>query len=338
MLRAYQEDYGNVPVPPGWPENPSLSIWFRNQRTKYRSNLLQPNRRKMLDALNFNWGVSRDRGSWVKYYARLVKFHRREGHAAPTAEDGDKKLANWVSNNRSQRRLKRLSRKRVALLNKLGFVWTLSPSTVWADSLAVAQKFHARHGHLNVRPRCYSQLSRWLSTQRDDRNKKIASVERIAQLDALGMRWDLQEDSWQAQLANLKAYGAEQGHVSPRRAINGGASLLSLCCWAYDQRVFRAKKTLDASRIQQLDEIGFIWDSAKAKEDAKWMGRYNEMTERYAKQGPSLPSRVDVPRTLRRWMDAQSRASVAGLLSPKRAALLARLGIVWDLPLTKRQT
>jgi Helicase associated domain. len=75
-----------------------------------------------LEKLGFGWDALADR--WEERFAELVAYKRVHGHCAiPTAWAENRALAKWVVNQRVFRNSGKLSLKRIAQLNSIGFQW-----------------------------------------------------------------------------------------------------------------------------------------------------------------------------------------------------------------------
>jgi hypothetical protein len=96
-----------------------LGQWVITQR--YLKNDLSVERKKGLDRIDFVWNW-RD-FAWEQGFAALLKFKRREGHCRVPIHhrEGNFRLGLWISTQRRKRN--KMSAKRKARLNKIGFVW-----------------------------------------------------------------------------------------------------------------------------------------------------------------------------------------------------------------------
>ncbi|MHB8522840.1 MAG: DEAD/DEAH box helicase [Limisphaerales bacterium] len=131
QLTAFKATHGHCKVPNAWPENPSLGRWVGQQRQQKKSGKLHPKREEMLNAIGFDWGFTRDLGGvkpkdlWALRYSQLVEFKNQNGHCVvPYSQIDNRKLGNWVGNQRSNRKRNKLTPERERLLNEIGFSWT----------------------------------------------------------------------------------------------------------------------------------------------------------------------------------------------------------------------
>jgi hypothetical protein len=97
----------------------NLGQWVTTQR--YLKDDLSVERKRRLDRIGFVWNWLDF--AWELAFAALLKFKRREGHCHVSTQhrEGNFRLGQWIS---MQRRTKtKMSAKRRARLNKIGFVW-----------------------------------------------------------------------------------------------------------------------------------------------------------------------------------------------------------------------
>jgi superfamily II DNA or RNA helicase len=125
-LTSFVAREGHARVPSSHVEDGlKLGSWVAAQRVARRRTKLQADRVERLDALpGWHWEVRAER--WEHGFARVQKFAEREGHArisATMVEDGFK-LGQWVTLQRTARRLKRLSSQQIKRLEALpGWTW-----------------------------------------------------------------------------------------------------------------------------------------------------------------------------------------------------------------------
>lgn len=126
---------------------------------------------------------------------------------------------------------------------------------------------------------------------------------------------------WDGKFGELLAYKIKHGDtdVPLRYETNLGA-------WVVNQRVIRKKGMLSTSRIKQLDEIGFIWDTL----DFLWETRFNEL-QRYISQHGNMDIPQSDPTGLGQWISNQKGNFKRGELSPDRKYKLDQAGFVWDV-------
>jgi len=201
--------------------------------------------------------------------AHLRAYIAREGHAnvpaAHVTDDGFP-LGNWVGSRRGERKAGTLTPARIAELNELGMVWD-SLDVNYRIGVAHLRSYVAREGHANV-PQKYVtddgfNLGAWVCRRRKDRTVGRLSTERIAELDALGMVWDLLAAVYRIGVDHLRAYTTLRGHANmPDSHVADDG--FKLGAWVGHRRRERRAGTLSATRIAELDALGMVWDPLDA--------------------------------------------------------------------------
>ncbi|MCB5164326.1 Helicase associated domain protein [Streptomyces bambusae] len=208
--QAWAAEHGHLlaPLDTTWQGYP-LGVWLKNNRAAARRGAQAPGglseeRRQALEDIDAAWCPDWPI-SWQRCF-RLVRLHTAAGGAVPQVP-GERvvqgeDLGAWVQ-------AQRLGWDGLAMAQQwmLQHVLGLLPAEAgerpparvphpdkWAANLAAARQFAGREGHLKV-PRTHVEtvggtayrLGAWVANARS-RAARLAP-ERVAQLDALGMRW-----------------------------------------------------------------------------------------------------------------------------------------------------
>ena len=91
----------------------------------------------------------------------------------------------------------------------------------WEERFQDLIAFNAREGHSNV-PQRYSpnpQLGVWVARQRRDKKRGTLTQARLGRLEALGLKWDPRDASWEERFQALVAFKRRFSHC------NGAAGL-----------------------------------------------------------------------------------------------------------------
>ncbi len=123
-LVAFKKTYGNCNVPIGWKSDPALGRWCSNQRSKYTSNQLPPERVDSLERLGFVWDLLSE--TWEEMFVRLKDYKQTHGDCnVPQKWRGNPKLGSWCSVQRMKYRHDELAVERVKRLKNIGFQFDL---------------------------------------------------------------------------------------------------------------------------------------------------------------------------------------------------------------------
>ena len=155
--------------------------------------------------------------------------------------------------------------------------------------------------------------------------------QRVAELDKIGMAWDVHDDSWAQGYARAKAYFEERGdlNVPVRYRMEDGYALGR---WIAKQRNARDGKfqnrPLSEEQIRQLNAIGMIWGKSR---DERWNDFYSAAQAYYLKNGNlEMPAQYKTQdgSCLGMWVYDQKRNWKSGkLCSPERYNRLAAIGM-----------
>ncbi len=218
------------------------------------------------------------------------------------------------------------------LFEKLNDTLTAS----WDTMYAYAKGYYEQHGNLEV-PQHYKtadgySLGTWLGTQRQIRNGTINGVlnnDRIAKLDAIGMRWESYRDTiWEKNYAAAKKYYEENGNLLVPAAMPG------LGTWITNLRNYRKSAIRNAyltkERIAKLDAIGMVWTVP----DYLWERNFAAAMEYHREHGSlNVPGAYVAPNGVRlgTWLHNQRSARRKGCctLTASQIAALDELGMVW---------
>jgi superfamily II DNA or RNA helicase len=323
-LERYKDEHGHCNVPDDCKENPKLGTWVGKQRAFRNAGKLSAARMARLDALGFVWDTRAS--NWDVMLAELKEFRRENGHCnVPARSKKNPELAQWVQEQRYRQKAGLLAKNREAQLDELDFVWDIHEAA-WDSTFGELKKFHEEKGHCDV-PQGWAgnpQLASWVAIQRMHKRKGELSPEREAKLTSLGFVWDPYEAAWQKMLSESKRFHAEHGHCNVPDDSPLGT-------WVKKQREKRNK--LYATRVTQLEELGFAWDSR----EAFWDRMYAELEQYRREHGNcNVSARSKEHGQLGDWVSNQRALYRRGQLSSTRKARLDALGFDWSPGATKR--
>jgi hypothetical protein len=289
-----------------------LGIWCSAQRQCRKQGALTPERIAQLDALGFCWGSPVV--PWDKTYAELVAYKEAHGHC--NVPKGSGSLGSWCSAQRQRRKQGALTPERIAQLDAIDFCWD-PYNELWDKRVAELVAYKEVNGDCTVSTE-NGILGRWCIAVRANRNRGELSSERIAQLDALGVCWDLRDAHWDKKITELLAY----------KEVNGDCNVPSttgpLGSWCGTVRQSRRQGKISPERIAQLDAMGFCWDILADF----WNEKIIELVAYKEVNGDcNVPTENGALGT---WCAHLRRFYSKGKLTPKRIAHLEAIGFCWD--------
>ena len=131
----------------------------------------------------------------VAYYEQNGNLNMPRSYVTATGE----KLGCWVANQQWAYQKEKLSDDQIMRLERIGMYWGNRNDRQWNEGYQEAKRYFEAHGDLNVpadyvSPNGYN-LGNWVKRQRYTRQNPekscaVLTEERIAKLDAIGMRWE----------------------------------------------------------------------------------------------------------------------------------------------------
>jgi hypothetical protein len=105
------------------------------------------------------------------------------------------------------------------------------------------------------------KLGTWVGKQRALRRKNKLSKERVQRMEDLGVIWVPFGTAWEEMFEELKEYQKKHDHCYVPQSYTENPQLGK---WVNRQRTLKKKNKLSKERIQQLDELIFVWQIKKS--------------------------------------------------------------------------
>ncbi len=141
-------------------------------------------------------------------------------------------------------------------------------SKLWEQRHQELTQWQAKYGNCNV-PKAEGKLGRWVVRQRELHKKGKLESERQRKLNNLGFVWNTNEAAWEHKYALLLDYYRRKGTC----CVPISDSTLGM--WVAKMRANRRRNKLSKHRIDKLNAIKFVWNTA----EADWMDKYNRLLE-----------------------------------------------------------
>jgi superfamily II DNA or RNA helicase len=331
---AFRAANGNLRVPPRFvsPTGFKLGMWITNRRQDRKRRKLSDARVAELDALDMVWEAHEE--NWQRGLEEARAYEDANGHLRVPQKlvtHNGFRLGPWITNRRVERKRGELSATRIAALDALGMVWEPHADD-WRRGIRALRTYRDVNGHVRVPLGFVTEdglhLGRWLDKRRHERKRGDLPRNRSAELDALGMVWDPQEENWQRALEAARAYKKVNGHLRvPLSFIaeNG----VRLGTWLDSRRQERRRGELPEARIADLDALGMVWDPSATD----WQRGLEA-----ARSFRDANGHLRVPRAfvttdgfrLGTWIGSRRQQRRRGALPPERVADLDALGMAWD--------
>jgi len=332
LFVQFKEREGHCDVPRKYIENGiKLGKWLDAQKVKKRRGKLSSTRIEQLEKVGVVVWSEQDQ-KWENMFAHLVQFKEREGHCnVPQRRDNDtKKLGVWLIRQRAMKRMGKIDPVRQQRLEDIGIVWVLRLRRKWEDSFAILVGFKEREGHCNV-PRMHEEnglnLGQWLIRQKKGNLAGNLDSSQQKVLNKIGIVWEMPGNSWEDLFALLVQFKEREGHCNvPRKHKENG---MKLGAWIHNQNTMKKSGKLSSIRLQQLNDIGIIWDRL----ENKWNDMFAVLVQFKEREGHcNVPVRhKEKGIRLGNWLTKQRTAKRQGKLHSMRQQQLEDIGIVWDI-------
>ncbi len=321
MLEFYQK-HGHLK----FPHTNTLYFFAITLRKLYRRKALPAEKIKRLEAIGFSLQFQENNAKvWVTRIEQLERFFELNGHGNVTKlNESEKGLCEWLKGQRKAYFKGRLSKEVIQRIEACGFEWNFKKNDLdkrWNSNYAALLVIYQQTGTVIFSPNESNiHLHRWCSSQRQKYKQHILTKQQIAQLNALGFKWEVFEEGWEEQFAALVAYKEKHGHCRIPQKI---PETKTLATWCGNVRKAYKNATLAAGKKKRLEDIGFIWDV----NDNIWYTNYEKLQkhiDRYTWEHLNSLNKV-----LREWINKQRIEYKKGGMPEEKTMLLNRLGIDW---------
>jgi superfamily II DNA or RNA helicase len=212
-VAEFRAKHGHCDIPVHYRENRRLGIFVNTTRSQRKRGLLSAERIAKLDELGFMWsGAKKTRmvdgisEPWRTRFADLLRYKEVHGNCdVPMKWKEDKKLANWVSQQRQHYKRGSLHATRVKLLKEAGFSW--DKQQTWNGRYSALLQFKSRTGNCDVPSRYKDDpgLGVWVVDQRRLRNAGKLNPAKQRLLEEIGFTWDKRRFGTKTSIGNTSS-------------------------------------------------------------------------------------------------------------------------------------
>lgn len=340
-LDAHIHKYG--PLPLGLSQNVSLRKWISVQRTRYRNGTLEPERIAALNERNIEWNplqpqVASSANAWEKHM-RVCKLHfeqhgslpsRIKNESDPILRDAAIYLQGLRIRYTNQQGADSvvLTPERIRVLERMNMQWEGKQSTLWETRIAELTAFTKKFKHAAVTRSMpgYEELGSWAVHLRSRKNEISAS--RLRQLDALDFVWDIRDERWDDNFAEVQASIAKLGRYSAGDVAKATAK------WVVKQRTRYTRGVLDPERAQKLHTLGIL----ESPHDMQFQRHIEELQEYKRIHGNTrVPHRRPDVLELSQWVASVRQRYQQGALPKEHINELEKIGFEWRLRAAKKK-
>jgi len=344
QLRDHHREHGRLPTSRSNKQLYAVLSTFRAMRERGD---LPPEDISALDELGMRWEIKKAARShtqapttWEAGIAAATSFQHRHGHLdvrpsdPPAPGHPTVDLSAWIRKVRTAHSRSELPQDQVDQLDSLGMIWNVH-TAAWEYAFAACVAFHAEHGHLRI-PNRHTitnarneplRLDNWVHNQRA--NRAILTTEQVQRLDALGMRWTPNASRWEANIAALRAFHAQHGHLDVPEDFTA-ATGTKLAPTLSNYKTQYRKGTLPEDRARALEALGIAQESEL---DNAWNRMIDALRTYHAAHGDILvPTDYTTSKgtNVAAWLYTQRRLRADGALTADQIAELDQFGMIWE--------
>jgi len=202
-VAEFRAKHGHCNIPLSYPKNPSLGFFVNTTRSQRKRSLLSAERIPKLDELGFMWSGAKNWSGakmvdgisepWRTRFADLLRYKEVHGNCdVPAHWKEDKKLGNWVSQQRQNYNRGSLHATRVKLLEDAGFKWTANTQKQkWHARYLALLQFKSRTSNCDVPARYKDDpgLGVWVVNQRQLKKAGKLNATKQRLLEEIGFMW-----------------------------------------------------------------------------------------------------------------------------------------------------
>lgn len=261
----------------------------------------------------------------------LCKFKDEVNHCDVPSTYKNKRLATWVTRQRTLYNLNDLDKERINKLTNIGFIFD-PDEAAWNQKFMELKAFKEIEGHCNV-PQKYSKnpkLGSWVAIQRANHRKPNFSQIRINQLSNINFNWQINPASikidWESYFLQLCDYYKEYGHSNVPSNYNKNRLLAR---WVIKQRVKYRKNNLSKDYINILNTLSFDWNPVDKQND-NWNNNFAKLIAYKSLNGHCNVPNNDKNKKLGAWASKQRQKYKKNDLPQERINKLNQLGFNWN--------
>lgn len=284
-LQSFYEENNHFYIPDS-EENSKLIGWVNTQIIYRRRGKLTPYRLSKLNSINFTFSkakspndrkglpkalTAKQEMQWLKMFETLHLFVTENGHSSiPRSTKENERLSHWLILQRKNYRENKLPDEKTEKLKAINVDLSYNKAQVydniWMKRYNQLVEYFNQMGHSNVsgRDKENKSLGQWVLVQRREMKKSELEPFKIELLEKLNFSWSLENKGFPQ---DDKAWGIKYNLLVQFKnqflTTVVPQSNKEIGRWVNDQRVKFKRGKLSQSKIDKLNDIGFVWVAKK---------------------------------------------------------------------------
>lgn len=245
-------------------EDPKLGRWVSRQRGE-RKHYVTPERRELLDKLNFRWEVQqkkKEEENWEKNFIILKEYLEKGNECTLVGiTDYNKKLGTWAGNQRKLDSKSKLRPDRKTKLESIQFNFG-TPENQKKKLMETLTNNDNENSYNEER-----KMESSKNVARSNTEHKANNSNKVNKRIGCSVK---HQQRWEVMFRRLESYKEEHGDCCVPYKYKEDPSL---ALWVSTQRReynqkswYGNERSIYETRKKQLDSIGFVWDNLHKKE------------------------------------------------------------------------
>ena len=300
-----------------YPKGNNLGRWILGNKNRYKTGKLSNERIKKLEAIGMIWDALEFQ--WNKQYNYLTEYIELNDTTPRQKEEFPQgnPLGNWMSIQRRNLKLNKLSKEREQKLNKIKFTWD-EKEAEWDSQYNYLKEFVKINNKWPTFREEYPKgnfLGNWYNTQRSSYQKNTLSSIRIEKLEELNIVWgSIFKNKWDEQYKHLENFIDKFNRLPNNNEEYPEGNKIGL--WIGKNRSSYNKGTLKKERIDLLEQLGMIWDMLSHQ----WDEQFNHLKKFILINSKFPEQREEYPKgnKIGNWMSNQREQYKRGKMTTYR--------------------
>ena len=267
VAKKYYDKNGDLLVPSKYvsDDNIKLGYWITRQRKDYRANTLSKERIVLLEKIGMVWSIYD--AQWIESYNAALEYYRDKGNLLVPLRYktiDNRKLGLWISVQRKNYKLNKISSDRIEMLEQIGMVWDVIEFE-WESMYEIAGQYFDENHNLSISSTTFTyqdvSLGSWVVTQRKNYSEGRLTDKQINLLNKIGMEWVYSNNPdyvWDKNYNKVLDFYNRYKHLYiPIGYVTEEGVRLGV--WLYDRKYEYEHNELSEDRRKKLDKLDKTW-------------------------------------------------------------------------------
>ena len=267
QAKQFYEANSNLLIPLLYTTKSGVNIgeWIGQQRKQYKEGKLSEEKIKKLENIGMVWSIYD--AQWIESYNAAVEYYRDKGNLLVPLRYktiDNRKLGLWVSDQRKNYKLNKISSDKIEMLEQIGMVWDVIEFE-WESMYEIARQYFDEKHNLSISSTIFTyqdvSLGSWVVTQRKNYSEGRLTDKQINLLNKIGMEWVYSNNPdyvWDKNYNKVLDFYNRYKHLYiPIGYVTEEGVRLGV--WLYDRKYEYEHNELSEDRRKKLDKLDKTW-------------------------------------------------------------------------------